>query len=71
MKKLTRISIGGVLVLVGFIFFIVPGSILLVIAGLMFLSIDIPIAKTWLRKSQNVAQQGARRIDKWLVRRKH
>ena len=70
MNKSLRMSIGVLLVAIGVIFFILPGSILFLIAGLTLLSIDVPIARRWLKKCQSMASKSAKSIDRWLLKRK-
>ncbi len=70
MNKTVRISIGVLLVAIGVVFFILPGSILFLIAGLTVLSIDIPVARGWLKKCQAMASKSAKSIDRWFLKRK-
>ncbi|MCC2615321.1 tellurium resistance protein TerC [Aestuariibacter halophilus] len=70
MKKTARISLGAVLLICGVLFFVVPGSMLLVIAGLVLLSLDIPHARIWLKRSQSSMRRGAVKLDRILLARK-
>lgn len=71
LNKPARMTLGVLGVFIGTVFFILPGSILFLIAGLFLLSFDVPIAKTWLKKSQKMMSTGARKLDKYLLNRKH
>ena len=68
--KIIRITIGAVLTLLGVIFAWFPGSILVLLAGLLMLSFDIPIARHWLRKSQNIMALAAKKLDRILLARR-
>lgn len=68
--KTFRTIIGMTLCIVGIIFTIIPGSILLVLAGLILLSYDYPMARRWLKSVQNVVSVGARKLDSWLLNRR-
>lgn len=72
MKPLKKIAItlfGGMLLLLGVLMIILPGPAVLVIPlALGILSLEYPQAKVWLRKSQQLLSQSARRLDK-LARR--
>ncbi|KXI30533.1 tellurium resistance protein TerC [Paraglaciecola hydrolytica] len=70
MKKKFRIALGGLFALVGIVFFIIPGSMLVLILGLMMLSYDLPKARTALRYCQNAMSKSARKLDAYLLRRK-
>jgi len=54
----------------GIVLTLLPGSILLVIGGLVLLSYDWPRARNWLKFSQKTMASGARRIDRFLLMRK-
>ena len=68
--KLVRLTLGGLLLATGIIFTILPGSVLLVISGLVLLSYDWPRARGWLTGLQRTTARNARRIDTWLLARK-
>ena len=68
--KIVRLTIGGILFIGGIILILLPGSILLVIGGLVLLSYDWPRARGWLKISQNMMASSARRIDRVLLMRK-
>ncbi|TDF41421.1 tellurium resistance protein TerC [Alteromonadaceae bacterium M269] len=70
MKKKLRIITAVLAISFGVIFFILPGSILFVIGGLMLLSIDFPAARKWLKKCQNSMSRSARWLDRFLLTRK-
>lgn len=70
MKKHIRISAGGILVLFGIIFFVIPGSMFILLLGLMMLSYDVPKARAWLRWCQNSMAKSARKLDAYLLSRK-
>lgn len=69
MKKL-RITLGGLLALFGVVFFILPGSIFVLLIGLLILSYDLPKARVWLRICQNMLSKSARKLDKIILDRK-
>lgn len=72
MKKLIITLVGGMFVLLGLIFIIVPGpSLLLLIPGLYLLSFEYPIAKVYLKKCQKLLSQSARWLDNKIAARKH
>ncbi|GEA13141.1 PGPGW domain-containing protein [Alteromonas sp. KUL49] len=68
--KYIRLTLGGLLFATGIIFTILPGSILLVVGGLMLLSYDWPRARQWLKFNQNLMSKGARKLDRFLLLRK-
>jgi hypothetical protein len=68
--KIVRLTLGGILFIGGIILTLLPGSILLVIGGLVLLSYDWPRARGWLKISQNMMTSSARRIDRVLLMRK-
>jgi uncharacterized membrane protein YbaN (DUF454 family) len=70
MKKKLRIALGALLALFGVVFFILPGSIFVLLLGLMMLSYDVPKARDWLRKCQNAMSKSARRLDRIILDRK-
>ena len=67
MKKKLRIALGGLLAIFGVVFFIVPGSILVLLAGLLMLSYDVPKARDWLRTCQKVMSKSASKLDKLIL----
>lgn len=71
MTKAIRLLLGGISTSIGIFLFYLPGSILFLIAGLMLLSFDIPIARVWLRKCQTSMSVGAKKLDRYLLARKH
>lgn len=70
MIKKIRITVGCLLAAFGVIFFIVPGSMLLLILGLLMLSYDFPTARNWLRICQKSMSQSAQKLDRMLLNRK-
>ncbi|MDN4503404.1 PGPGW domain-containing protein [Alteromonadaceae bacterium BrNp21-10] len=72
LKKTLRISVGAALVLFGLVtFFFLPGSILTIVIGLMLLSFDFPQARNWLKRSQRAMSHSSRKLDSYLLKRKH
>ncbi len=70
MIKKLRIALGLCLAGCGVVFFILPGSILFLLGGLLLLSMDFPTARHWLRKSQRALSVGAARADAFIARRR-
>ena len=70
MKNTLRLSLGAILFLTGIVLTLLPGSILLVIGGLILLSYDWPRARSWLRFFQNQMTSSARRLDRLLLNRR-
>lgn len=70
MIKNIRIACGSLLALMGVVLFIVPGSSLFLLLGLVLLSYDVPKARQWLTVCQNSMSKSARRLDRFLLRRK-
>lgn len=68
--KYIRLSVGGLLVVTGILLTIIPGSTLIVIAGLLLLSYDWPRARGWLQFCQSSMSGGARKLDRVLLARK-
>jgi len=50
--RIVRITLGAILFIGGIVLTLLPGSILLVIGGLVLLSYDWPKARSWLKYSQ-------------------
>jgi len=67
MKKKLRIALGGLLAIFGVVFFILPGSILVLLVGLLMLSYDVPKARDWLRTCQKVMSKSASKLDKFIL----
>lgn len=66
-KKSLISVVGGMLVLLGLIFVIVPGpALLLIIPGLFILSFEYPIAKKWLHKCMRMLRKTAVWLDRKL-----
>lgn len=68
--KLFRLTFGGLLFISGILLTLIPGSMLLVIAGLMLLSYDWPRARGWLKYSQATMSTSARKLDRFMLVRK-
>jgi hypothetical protein len=47
--------------------FILPGSILVLLVGLLMLSYDVPKARDWLRTCQKVMSKSASKLDKLIL----
>ncbi|WP_394220497.1 PGPGW domain-containing protein [Alteromonas gracilis] len=65
-----RLTLGALLFAGGIILTLLPGSILLVIGGLVLLSYDWPKARGWLKYSQKTMTVSARKVDRFLLMRK-
>lgn len=70
MIKIIRLSLGSILFIGGIILTLLPGSIFLVIGGLMLLSYDWPRARGWLQFFQNQMSASARKLDRLLLNRR-
>ena len=70
MLKAFRLTLGTLFFVGGIILTLLPGSILLVIGGLMLLSYDWPRARTLLRFFQNQMSASARKLDRFLLARR-
>lgn len=70
MKKQLRVSLGAIFTAVGIIFFILPGSMFVLLLGLFMLSYDVPKARQWLRWCQQAMARSARKLDSYLLARK-
>jgi hypothetical protein len=71
-RKFFITLLGALFVLLGLVFIIVPGpSILLLVPGLFLLSLEYPVAKTWLRKYMRLMRTAAQWIDKKLLHKKY
>lgn len=68
--KAIRMTLGALLVASGVIFALLPGSILVLIGGLVLLSYDWPKARRWLAHCQSSMSRGARKLDRYLLARK-
>ncbi|WP_395341726.1 PGPGW domain-containing protein [Ningiella sp. W23] len=72
MKKTIRTTAGASLVGLGALFILIPGpSLIFLIPGLMLLSFDYPLARSWLKKCQKFASQSARWLDSKITRRRY
>ena len=70
MNKKFRILFGALLAMFGVVFFVLPGSILVLLLGLFMLSYDLPKARSWLRACQNLMSKSAQKLDKIILDRK-
>ncbi|NDV91653.1 tellurium resistance protein TerC [Alteromonas sp. 345S023] len=68
--KIIRLTLGGLLLIAGILLTLLPGSILLLIGGLMLLSYDWPRARGWLKFSQATMRNSARKLDRFMLLRK-
>ncbi|WDE04915.1 PGPGW domain-containing protein [Thalassomonas viridans] len=64
-KKWLITLAGFFCLLIGAVFILLPGpAVVFIPAGLALLSLEYPLAKTWLRKSQRWLAAGARETDR-------
>ena len=70
MHKNIRMALGSVLAFAGIVFFILPGSILFLLGGLLLLSYDFPRARVWLKNCQRTMSGSAQKIDRLILARK-
>ncbi|MCF2950234.1 tellurium resistance protein TerC [Paraglaciecola aquimarina] len=70
MKKKIRITLGCICAGFGVVFFILPGSIFVLILGLVMLSYDFPKARHLLKVCQKSMSSSARKLDSFLLKRK-
>ncbi len=68
--RIVRLTLGAILFVGGIVLTLLPGSILLVVGGLVLLSYDWPKARNWLKYSQKTMTTSARKIDRFLLMRK-
>ena len=68
--RVLRLTLGALLFVGGIVLTLLPGSILLVISGLVLLSYDWPRARGWLKYSQKTMTIGARKVDRFFLMRK-
>lgn len=73
MKQVKKIAItfaGGLLLLIGLLFIVLPGPAILIIPlALVLLSKEYPIAKEWLRKFQRYSRKSAEKLDAFFAKR--
>jgi hypothetical protein len=69
--KLIRAVAGATLVVTGVIFTIIPGSILLVLGGLILLSMDFLFARRFLTKVQQAMSRAAKKLDLFFLNRRY
>ena len=67
-KRKVITLLGLFFVVIGAVFVLLPGpAILFLPLGLALLSLEYPLAKVWLRKTQRWLRQGAVETDKFFV----
>ncbi|SFC00952.1 PGPGW domain-containing protein [Pseudoalteromonas denitrificans] len=70
MKKLAITLMGGILLLIGLIFIILPGpAIIFIPIALVLLSKEYPVAKVWLSKFQRFSRKGAVKLDQFFSKK--
>jgi len=73
MKQVKKIAItfaGGLLLLIGLLFIVLPGPAIIIIPlALVLLSKEYPIAKEWLRKFQRYSRKSAEKLDAFFEKR--
>ncbi len=68
-RKLVISLVGGFLTIIGTVFILVPGPAFLFLPiGLAVLSLEYPLAKKWLRKSQRMMRVSAEKLDRLIYR---
>lgn len=68
-RKLVISLVGGFLTIIGTLFILVPGPAFLFLPlGLAVLSLEYPLAKKWLRKSQRMMRVSAEKLDRLIYR---
>lgn len=71
LRKMAITVGGGFLAFIGAVFILVPGPAFLFLPlGLAILSLEYPIAKKWLKKSQRWMRQGAEQMDRFVAKLK-
>lgn len=65
-----KVILGMVLCIIGVVLTILPGSTLLVLAGLMLLSTEYTPARKLLKWVQRSMSQSAVKLDRYLLNRK-
>ncbi len=69
--KLLRLMLGGILIFASILLTVLPGSILLLLAGLVLISIDYKPARKFLALIQKSLTKAARQLDRFLLKRKY
>lgn len=71
LKTLLITISGGFFAFIGAIFILVPGPAFLFLPlGLAILSLEYPLARTWLKKSQRMMRRGAVQMDSLIAKLK-
>ena len=68
--RYVRTLLGSVLLVLGILLTIIPGSSLLLLAGLMLISVDYKPARRFLSAIQKSMSVASRKLDNALWRRK-
>ena len=63
--------LGGLLILAGILLTILPGSTLLILAGLILISVDYQYPRKLLGKVQKSMGTASRKLDRLLLKRKY
>lgn len=72
LKKACITIIGGLLLVLGAIFLVIPGpSLLFIIPALLILSYEYTFAKRWLKQCMKLMQAGAQWLDQKIWERKY
>lgn len=67
-KKYLITFAGFFCIAIGLIFILLPGpAVVFIPTGLALLSLEYPLAKTWLRKSQRCLAASAKKTDKLIL----
>ncbi|MFT5281416.1 MAG: hypothetical protein ACJA0G_000004 [Kangiellaceae bacterium] len=69
--KLLRMMLGGILISMGILLTVLPGSILFLLAGLILVSIDYKPARKLLALIQKSLTKAAVQLDRFLLKRKY
>jgi hypothetical protein len=63
--------LGGLLILAGILLTIIPGSTILILAGLVLISVDYQYPRKLLGKVQKSMGSASRKLDRVILRRKY
>ena len=69
--KIIRSMLGVLLILAGILLTILPGSTVLILAGLALISVDYQYPRKLLGKVQKSMGTASRKLDRLLLRRKY
>ncbi|GHE99387.1 PGPGW domain-containing protein [Thalassotalea profundi] len=71
-KRLVITVLGGILVLMGVVFILLPGpAIIFLPLGLALLSLEFNWAKRWLKSCQRWMRKSAVQMDKFIAKRRY